>query len=92
MSQAVKQFLPEHLVARRSAKRREWGVQAVAGFVAVACFCLGAVLIGPINEIRKERQLVIDPQSIKGLPPDIALLGKLGTFRALAIDWASIRA
>lgn len=32
------------------------------------------------------------PRQITGLPPDLALLGKLGTFRALAIDWAFIRA
>lgn len=60
--------------------------------VSVVSLVAAGFFIGPANEIRKERQLVVDPASIKGLPPDIALLGKLGTFRALAIDWASIRA
>lgn len=92
MSRNTGYALPEHLAARRSAKRREWGVQACGVLVAVACFVGAGLFIGPVNEIRKEHQLVIDPETIKGLPPDIALLGKLGTFRALAIDWASIRA
>ncbi len=72
--------------------RREWGVQLGALVLAAVCFTGAGLLIGPVNEIRKELQLVIDPDSIRGLPPDIALLGKLGTFRALAIDWAAIRA
>ena len=92
MSRTTGYALPEHLAARRSAKRREWGVQACGVLVAVTCFIGAGLFIGPVNEIRKEHQLVIDPETIKGLPPDIALLGKLGTFRALAIDWASIRA
>ena len=84
--------LPQHLKTRRSAERREWVTQTLALAVVAICFVGAGLLVGPISEIRKERQLVIDPASIKGLPPDIALLGKLGTFRALAIDWASIRA
>jgi hypothetical protein len=90
--QTLRYALPEHLAARRAAQQSEWGVQMVAVAVAAACFTLAGLLIGPVNAIRKEQQLVIDPQTIKGLPPDIALLGKLGTFRALAIDWASMRA
>ncbi|MEK7756273.1 MAG: hypothetical protein AAB385_03585, partial [Planctomycetota bacterium] len=91
-SHTLRYSLPEHLAARRAAQRSEWVVQTIAVSVAVVCFTLAGLLIGPVNTIRKERQLVIDPATIKGLPPDIALLGKLGTFRALAIDWASIRA
>ncbi len=91
-SRTLHYSLPEHLAARQAAKRREWTVQLVAGTLAVVCLVGAGLLVAPINEIRKERQLVIDPDSIKGLPPDIALLGKLGTFRALAIDWAWIRA
>jgi len=91
-SHAIRYSLPEHLAARRAAQRGEWAVQTIAVTVAVICLTLAGLLIGPVNAIRKERQLVIDPATVKGLPPDIALLGKLGTFRALAIDWASIRA
>ena len=84
--------LPAHLAARRTARKRERTVQVVGLLVALVCFASAGFLIRPVNDIRKERQLVIDPQSIKGLPPTIALLGKLATFRALAIDWAAIRA
>ncbi len=78
--------------AGRYAGRSEWKVQAVAISVAVACFVAAGQLVTPIDSARMEHQLVIDPDTVKGLPPGIALLGKLGTFRALAIDWASIRA
>ena len=64
----------------------------MAVIIAVVCFAGAGLLVRPVNAIRKENQLVIDAKSIRGLPPDIALLGKLGTFRALAIDWAAIRA
>ena len=92
MSQVIAHRLPEHLHVKRLAKRREAAVQIVATAIAAGCLVGAGLFIGPINEIRKERQLIPDPESIGGLPPDIALLGKLGTFRALAIDWASIRA
>jgi len=91
-SQVLRYTLPEHLAARRSARRREFAVQTTALMIAAACIAAASLFIGPVNAIRQERQLVIDPRSVKDLPPDIALLGKLGTFRALAIDWASIRA
>jgi len=84
--------LPKHLQDRLTAKRREWTVQAVGAGVVLACLVGAGFLVGPMNRIRKEKQLVVDSSTIAGLPPDIALLGKLGTFRALAIDWASIRA
>jgi hypothetical protein len=72
--------------------RREWAVQVIAASLALAAFVGAGLFIRPINAIRQERQLVMDPESMKGLPPGLALLGKLGTLRALAIDWASIRA
>ena len=92
MSQTLNYMLPEHLAARRTASRRELTVQICALALAALCLVGAGFLMGPVNRIRIERQFVIDPETIKGLPPDIALLGKLGTFRALAIDWASIRA
>lgn len=91
MSQTLGYILPEHLAARQSAKRREWVVQVIAVSLAVVSFVGAGLFVRPINKIRRDRQLVVDPDTIKGLPPDLALLGKLGTFRALAIDWAAIR-
>jgi hypothetical protein len=92
MSEALTFKLPEHLAARRTAQRREWTTQFVAVSIAVVCFVGAGLMITPINSVRREKQLVIDPETLGTLPPDLALLGKLGTFRALAIDWASIRA
>ncbi len=92
MTEFITQQLPEHLQVRRRAERREVIVQLGAVLLAVGCFVCAGMLVLPINAIRQEKQLVIDSDSIAGLPPDLALLGKLGTFRALAIDWASIRA
>ncbi len=92
MSQVLTYELPEHLRARLSAERRDVGVQLGGIALAILCVVGASFLVPPANEIRKTHQLVIDPNSIKGLPPGLALLGKLGTFRALAIDWASIRA
>lgn len=92
MAQVLQTKLPEHLVAKRTAQRREWGTQVIACAIAVVCFVGAGLLMGPVNRIRKERQLLVDPDTLGTLPPDIALLGKLGTFRALLIDWASIRA
>lgn len=84
--------LSEQVTARQTARRREHSVQLAAVVIALMAFVGAGLLVSPINRIRKERQLVIDPDTIKGLPPGLALLGKLGTFRALVIDWASIRA
>ena len=91
MPEVVQYSLPKHLAERRLARRRERLVQVVAGVLVLICFVSAGLLLDPMNQIRKEQQLLIDPTSVKGLPPDIALLGKLGTFRALAIDWAAIR-
>ncbi len=92
MSRTLSYMLPEHLAARRTASRRELGVLIGAVALAIACLAGAGFFMEPLNRIRRERQFVIDPATIRGLPPDIALLGKLGTFRALAIDWAAIRA
>lgn len=92
MSEILTTALPEHLRARLTAKRRQLSVQLLAGILALLSLVGAGFLLPGMNAIRKERQLLIDPETTKGLPPDIALLSKLGTFRALAIDWASIRA
>jgi|CXWL01.1.fsa_nt_gi hypothetical protein len=92
MAETVQYTLPEHLAARRVAQRSERTVQVACLTIAAVCLAGAGLLTRPINEIRKTQQLVIDPAVIATLPPNIALLSKLGTFRALAIDWAAIRA
>jgi len=92
MTQIILESLPEHLRAKQVALRYERGVQIFCMSLAIICIVAAGFLHGPINKIRQSHQLVIDPSSLAGLPPELALLGKMGTFRALAIDWASIRA
>ncbi len=92
MTQIIFDSLPEHLRAKQVARRYERTVQMFCMALAIVCVVAAGFLHKPINQLRKSHQLVIDPSSLAGLPPDLALLGKLGTFRALAIDWASIRA
>lgn len=92
MAETVTYTLPEHLAARRTAQRGEWTVQIICLAIAVICLISAGLLTRPINLIRKHQQLVLDPETLATLPPNLALLGKLGTFRALAIDWAAIRA
>ncbi len=92
MAETVQYTLPEHLAARRVAQRSEVTVQIICLAIAAVCLAGAGLLTRPINEIRKSNQLVIDPAKLATLPPGIALIGKLGTFRALVIDWAAIRA
>jgi hypothetical protein len=92
MSQVLTYDLPEHLKARRAAQRRDRIVQGIAAAVTAVAIVLAGLILKPINHMRRDLELLIDPSTVAGLPPDIAILGKLGTFRALAIDWASIRA
>ncbi len=92
VSETIEYVLPEYLAAKRQAQRRHGLKQAVGLAAFVGGFVTAGLLLPTVNQIRRDRQLFIDPEGMKGLPPDIALLGKLGTFRALVIDWASIRA
>jgi len=92
MAQPDSYSMSRQLAARQTAIRRERSVQILAVAIALMSLVGAALLARPINRMRLEKQLVIDPDTIKNLPPELALLGKLGTFRALAIDWASIRA
>lgn len=91
MSGNIHYDIPRHILEREASKRNDRIIQFVCGSLAVLCLAGAALLIAPINEVRKNHQLVIDPDGIQGLPPDIRLLTKLGTFRALAIDIAFMR-
>jgi len=91
LSRAIRFDIPRHILEREAAKRTDRIIQLVCGSVAVLCLVGAALLVPSINEARKEHQLVIDPDSLQNIPPDIELLTKMGTFRALAIDIAFIR-
>lgn len=83
--------IPEHLQARWSAKRRGRWIQLVASLIAIGCVVLAGMQLGPLNAIRKDMQLIIDPDDIRGVPPDIAVMTKMGTLRLLAMDVAFAR-
>ncbi|MCH7812790.1 MAG: hypothetical protein IID40_02095 [Planctomycetes bacterium] len=91
MAEQLTYEMPEYLSRRQAARRHERRVQIVALLLAAACLAGAAALVAPMNIIRTERQMVIDPDDVKGLPPLETLLAKTGTFRALAIDIAFIR-
>lgn len=83
--------MPDYLVRREQAKRSERTVQVMALLIAVVSLLAAAQFVKPIDNLRLEHQLTLDPESTKGLPPDIALLTKTGTLRAIAIDFLFIR-
>ncbi len=91
MTQLIDAHLPEYLAKREKAKRGERNVQIICIVSAIALLGAASLLVAPIDRLRTEHQLTLDANSTKGLPPDIALLTKTGTFRALAIDIAFMR-
>ncbi|MCK4660267.1 MAG: hypothetical protein KAV82_12160 [Phycisphaerae bacterium] len=91
MSRMLGYAIPQHILDREAAKRSDRIIQLVCMTLAVLCLVGAALLVPSINRSRKEYQLVINPETIEGLPPDIQLLTKMGTLRALAIDIAAIR-
>ncbi|MFH0983316.1 MAG: hypothetical protein V2A79_17495 [Planctomycetota bacterium] len=83
--------IPRYLLEREAAKRADRVIQLACGVLAVLCLTGAVLLIPSINSARTRYQLVLDPETVKGLPPDIQLLTKTGTLRALAIDTGFIR-
>jgi hypothetical protein len=91
MTRATADTMASYLTARQSVERRQRLVQAACLLAAVGLIAAAGLLVTPLNELRREHQLTLDPESVKGLPPDIQLLTKTGTLRALAVDLAFIR-
>ncbi|MBN1513507.1 MAG: hypothetical protein JXB13_15935 [Phycisphaerae bacterium] len=77
--------VPEYLRLRERAQRRDWLIQTGAVAGALAAVIGAALLVGPINQIRKDYELIIDPHQIGTLPADISLVTQMGTLRGLAI-------
>ncbi|UCD29332.1 MAG: hypothetical protein JSV03_02295 [Planctomycetota bacterium] len=83
------QYLFERLEAKRSATL----IQVSALVVATLCIVLAAVMQDPINEQRKDLQLVMQSDIYKELPPEYAWVSAAGgTFRGLAADVLWVRA
>ncbi|HNO78487.1 MAG TPA: hypothetical protein PKN33_10545 [Phycisphaerae bacterium] len=90
MAQVNQSKMEAYLAGRSSAMRGDRWVRLVAGTLSILCLACSMMLVRPINDIRRDEQMTMDV-TVEGLPPDIALLTKLGTLRALAIDVAFIR-
>lgn len=84
--------IPELLVKREEAKRSDRLIQAGALLGALVLLVLSGFALRPINQARSEGQYVLQSEDTKGLPPDLQLLMHTGTLRAIAIDYAFIRA
>ncbi len=91
MSQAGPVKVPDYLLQRERAQRRDRIIQIAALTVAVAAVVLAGMLLDPINETRKECQLVVDSEAIGTIPPEISLMSQTGTLRALALVVSFIR-
>ncbi len=91
MSTTIRYHVPDYLTRREQAKAGERRIVWAALGIAVVGVVLGSRLVAPMDRVRQETQMTLDPESTKGLPPDMALLTRTGTFRALAIDIAFIR-
>ncbi len=91
MTQLIDTHLPEYLAKREQARKGERTIQIVCFLLAISCIGIATLFVAPIDRLRTEHQLTLDQESTRGLPPDIALLTKTGTFRALAIDLIFMR-
>ena len=91
MTRAMLSKMEEFLIARQAAERTDLGIRLAAVIGAVILVAAAGALISPVNDLRRETQMVLDEETLRGLPPDVALLTKTGTLRALAIDMAFVR-
>lgn len=90
MSQLTRSQMEDYLAGKSTAERGDRWVRVVAGGVSLALLVGAMLLVSPLNKMRVEEELTINA-TVEGLPPDIALMTKLGTLRAVAIDVAFIR-
>jgi len=91
MTQATATRIEQYLAAKQKAHRSDVLIRAGAALGSVVLLIAAGLLMGPINAIRKDAQLTLSEDTVRGLPPDIALMTKTGTLRGLAIDVAFIR-
>ncbi|MCL2330761.1 MAG: hypothetical protein FWC56_05615, partial [Phycisphaerae bacterium] len=83
----------EYVFGKADAKRSATLVQVIALAGMVACVAGAALLQAPINQQRKELQLVLSNDLYKELPPKYAWVSAAGgTFRGIAADVLWMRA
>jgi hypothetical protein len=77
-----------YVVERVEAQRSSTLIQVGAVLGALACIALAARLQGPINQQRKDLQLVVQSDIYKDLPPKYSLISALGgTGRVIFIHY-----
>jgi len=82
----------EYVFAKAEAQRSATLIQVAALAGAALCIALAALLQTPINNQRKELQLVLQSNLYKELPPKYAWVSAAGgTFRGIAADILWIR-
>ncbi len=91
MTQATASKMEAYLTSRQQARRRDMLVRAIALVCVVGLIVGAGLLVRPMNKMRLTNEIVLDDKAVEGLPPDIALMTKTGTLRALAIDAAFVR-
>lgn len=83
----------EYVFAKADAQRSATFIQVAALAGAVICIALAALLQAPINQQRKDLQLVLQSNVYKELPPKYAWVSAAGgTFRGIAADILWMRA
>lgn len=83
----------EYVFAKAEAQRASTLIQVAAIAAAVICVALAAALQKPINQQRKDLQLVMQSNIYKELPPKYAWVSAAGaTFRGVAADILWMRA
>lgn len=83
----------EYVFAKAGAQRSATMIQVLALAGAALCIALAALLQNPINEQRKELDLVLQSNIYQGLPPKYAWVSAAGgTFRGVAANILWMRA
>jgi hypothetical protein len=83
----------QYVIERVQSQRSATLIQVAALLGAVGCMALAARLQAPINQQRKELQLVMQSDIYKELPPEYGWLSAFGgTFRGLAVNYIWTRA
>ena len=81
------------VIAKAEAKRSATLVQGAALAGACVCIALAGMLQPPINQRRRELELVMSPELAKALPPKYAWVSAAGgAFRGIAVDLLWMRA
>ncbi len=77
--------IPDYLLSREQARRNERVVQLAALLIGAVAIALAGWLLPGLNSERKARGFVIDPDTIKGLPPEVILARQTGALRGYLI-------